>query len=222
MGNDHNDEVYREPEEDREEVDYADELARDGWCLVRPPWHGREDDPLVGAALDADPVARLLLETVGVWPGDRARSFKYFRDATPWVTSAAEILERLRKGKSEDRLRAEGCPATVEETEARLRRVIAALIAAPRPFWDVAYSEESWGRHVREGRFRKAYREAVLHAELWRNPFCGEELFALVALDPSDRREPRQALDRAVYLHIAFPDGFEPVIEDEDNSYDRL
>ncbi|MDP9478723.1 MAG: hypothetical protein M3R38_24075 [Actinomycetota bacterium] len=215
MGNNHND------GHPREEINYASELAQDGWCLVGPPWHGRNDSP-VGIDLDSDPVARLLRETVGVWPGDRSQSFKYFRAATPWVTSAAEILERLRKGKSEDRLRAEGCPGTVEEVEARLRRVIPALRAVPRPFWDVVYSEESWERHVREGRFQKAYTEAVLHAELWRNHDHGKELYAFVALEPSDRREPRPAIDQAVYLHVAFPDGFEPVIEDEDNSYDRF
>ncbi len=223
LGNDHNDGGYRGPDEDWEAVDFAEELARDDWCLVRPPWHGREDYPRVGVALDEDPLARLLLENVAIWRGDRSRSFvppSY--ELTPWVTPAAEIFELLGKGKTEEQRREEGCPVSVGEMEARLRLVIPALLAAPRRFWDPAYSGRSWERHVYDRKSPKTYGEAILHAECWRNPFHGEELYALVALDPSDRREPRRAMDRAVFLHVAFPDGFEPVIEDEDNSYDRF
>ena len=219
---DRNDGGPRGPEDNLEKIDFAGELARDGWCTVHSPWHGREDGPLPGVALDADRVARVLLENVAIWPGDRSRSFRYFRNATPWVACAAEIHELLGRGKTGDRRRSDNCPTSVAETEARLRLVVPALRATPRPFWDVAYSERCWERHVRDGRFQKAYKEATLHAECWRNPFWGEELFAFVALDPSDRRVPRQALDRAVYRHVRFPDGFEPVIEDKDNSFDRF
>ncbi|MDP9437146.1 MAG: hypothetical protein M3P49_00110, partial [Actinomycetota bacterium] len=200
MGTDHNDGGYRGPDEDREEINYADELAQDGWCLVRSPWRGREDDALAGAALDADPVANLLRETVGVWRGDRSRSFvppSY--DVTPWVAPASEILELL--GKTEDRRRAEGCPVSVGEMEARLRLVIPALMAAPRRFWDPTRSARTWERHVYDRKSPKTYGEATLHAEYWRNHDHGEELYAFVALDPLDRREPRQIVDRAVFLH---------------------
>lgn len=209
---------YRGPDEDMEEIDFAEELARDGWGLVRSPWPGREVDPSAGVALDTD-LARVLLENVGVWPGELSRSFRYFRDATPWVTCAAEIHELLVRGKTGDRRRAEGCPTSIAETEARLLRVIPALQNDPHHFWDVAHSEKCWERPVRDGRFQKAYREAVLYAECWQNSFWGEDLYAFVAVDPSDRYEPRRALDRAVFRHVAFPDGFEPVIEDEDNRY---
>ncbi|MDP9440346.1 MAG: hypothetical protein M3P49_16675, partial [Actinomycetota bacterium] len=202
MGTDHNDGGYRGPDEDREEINYADELARDGWCLVRSPWRGREDDALAGAALDADPVARLLLESVAIWRGDRSRSFEPSSyDVTPWVASAAEILELLGKGKTEEQRRARVCPASVGELEARIRRVVPALLAAPHRFWDPAYSQRSWERHVYDRKSPKTYGEATLHAEYWRNHDHGEELYAFVALDPLDRREPRQIVDRAVFLH---------------------
>ncbi|MDP9439828.1 MAG: hypothetical protein M3P49_13985 [Actinomycetota bacterium] len=223
MGNDQNDGGYRGPGEYREEVNFADELAQDGWCPVRPPWHGREDDPPAEIALDKDPLARLLVENVAIWRGDRSRSFTPSSyDVTPWVAPAAEILELLGKGKSEDLRRAGGCPATVKEMEARLRLVIPALMAAPRRFWDPTRSARTWERHVYDRKSPKTYGEAILRAELWQNSFTREELYAFVALNPSDRREPRRAMDRAVYLHVAFPDGFELVIEDEDNSYDRF
>lgn len=220
---DRNDGGLRGPEDNLKEIDYADELLRDDWRPVRPSWHGQGDDPLVGIDLDADPVARLLLENVAIWRGDLSRSFappSY--DVTPWVTSAAEILERLVEGKPGDRRRAEGCPTSVAGTEAVLRRVIPTLLAAPRRYWDPTFSARSWERHV-YGRRKspKAYGEAVLHAELWRDSFYDEELFAFVALDPSDRHVPRNALDLAVYRHVTFPDGFEPVMEDPD-SFERF
>ncbi|MDP9437624.1 MAG: hypothetical protein M3P49_02605, partial [Actinomycetota bacterium] len=206
MGNDQNDGGYRGPGEYREEVNFADELAQDGWRLVRSPWHGREDDALAGAALDVDPVAQLLLDNVGVWRGDRSRSFAPSSyDVTPWVAPAAEILELLGKGKTEEQRRAGGCPVSVGEMEARLRLVMPALMAAPRRFWDPAYSERSWERHVYDRKSPKTYGEATLHAEYWRNHDHGEELYALVALNPSDRRDLRQIVDQAVFLHVAFP-----------------
>ncbi|MDP9475214.1 MAG: hypothetical protein M3R38_05890 [Actinomycetota bacterium] len=220
MAIDRKDQVHRESEEDREELDHADELARDDWRLVSPPWHGREDDPPAEIDLDADPVARLLLDNVAIWRGDRSWSFApSSHDVTPWVAPAAEILELLGKGKTEEQRRAGGCPVSVGEMESRLRRVIPALMAAPRRFWDPTRSAHTWERHVYDRKSPKTYGEATLHAEYWRNHDHGEELYALVALDPSDRREPRPAIDRAVFLHVAFPDGFEPVIEDPDAYY---
>lgn len=220
---DYNDGDYRGPDEDREEIDYAGELARDDWSLVRSSWHGREDDPLAGVGLEEDPVARLLLDNVAIWHGDRSRFFvPSSHDLTPWVTPAAEILELLGKGKSEDLRRAGGCPVSVEEIEARLQLVIPALMAAPRRFWDPTRSALTWRRHVYDRKSPKTYGEAILRAERWQNSFTRGELYAFVAVNPSDRREPRQAIDRAVYRHVGFPDGFEPAIEDEDNIYDRF
>ena len=221
MDFDHNDNGYRGPDEDPEEIDYAGELARDDWGLVRSPWPGRDVAPLAGVALDADLVARVLLENVGVWPGELSWSFRYFRDATPWVTSAAEIHELLVRGKTGDRRRAEGCPTSIADTEARLRLVVPTLRATPRLYWDVADSERCWERHVRDGRFQKTYKEAVLYVETWWDSFWGERLYAFCALDPSDRHVPRRALDRAVFLHVRFPDGFGPVEEDL-GSFDRF
>lgn len=220
---DYDNEDYRRPEDNLEDIDFAKELARDGWCPVRSPWHGREDGPLVRVALDADLVARLLLENVAIWRGDRSRSFMPTSyTVTPWVASAAEILELLVEGKPRDRRRAEGCPTSIAETEALLRRVIPALVTAPRRYWDPTYNARSWERHVYDRKSPKTYGEAVLHAELWHNPFWGEKLYVFVALGPSDRHVPRQVLDRAVFRHVRFPNGPESVVEDEDNSFDRF
>ena len=163
---DRNDGGLRGPEDNLEEIDFAEELARDGWGLMRAPWHGREDGPLAGVALEEDPVARVLLDNVAIWRGDRSRSFvPPSCDVTPWVASAAEILERLGEGKPGDRGRAEGYPTSIARTGALLGRVIPTLLSEPNRFWDPTRSARSWERHVYDRKSPKTYGAAVLRAE---------------------------------------------------------
>ena len=218
MDFDYNDGGPWGPDEDPEEVDYTEELRRGGWLPAYSIWDGWNTRPYA-AILASDRIAALLREKAGIWHPGRSLDLRYCYDATPWVTSVAEIFELLGKNKSEEQRRAEGLPTTLEETHRRLRRVITALQAEPSPFWDPAYDE--WCEDSRMGSANSPhrYRDAYLHGEVWRNGDTLEELYAFFALRPWDRLEPpRKTIDRLVYRHVCFLNRDpEPFVDEEDD-----
>lgn len=204
---------YREPEA-WEEIDRAEELWRGDWYRAGSIWDGWNTRPYA-AISDSDPIAALLREKVGIFHWGRSLDLEHYYDATPWVASAAEIFELLGEGKTEERLRAEGVPTTLEETDRRLRRVITALQAEPGPFWDPCFAEWCEENRVGGANSPHRYKEAYLHGEVWVNGDTLEELYALFALRPGDRLEPRKTIARVVYKHIRLRNrGPEPVVDD--------
>ncbi len=205
---------YLLPDEDREEINYADTLARADWLLVQSDWDGGNNRLHAGISPDADPIADLLRDRVGVWHSGCSEYFHFLEGVGPWAVTAAKVVEW---GTRYPHL-AEDWPTTPEEADLRLRRVIPNLQAdPPSSFWDPSYTEwymGMWGVSPSSERYKDAY----LHAELWRNGDTLEEIYAFVAVKPWDRCPPRRALDREVYWRAcSLNKGLESVVDDADD-----
>jgi hypothetical protein len=86
---------------------------------------------------------------------------------------------------------------------ARLRRLVNLLQQGTRRFYDPSFDEWCFESRINASpdspnRFKEAY----LHAELWRNEGTGEELWALVALREG-WRVPEEAIEEAVWSRVA-------------------
>ncbi len=191
-------------DDEPEGEDYAGKLAELGWH--------RDERPLVspqGALsegeidLDQDPVARALRHRVPIHYDDHSPSYNV-PISGPQVFSAEEAWGWEARDKTEEELRSSGWPATPEEMATHLRRVISLLQEQPYPFYDPRTAHFYYWEF--EGKFEewddpeKFCREALLHAEVWRNDETSEELFALVALQPG-WSPPREDLEYAVWVH---------------------
>jgi hypothetical protein len=198
---------------EEENVDYLDELTRSGWHFVSSKWNLPAGAPSTAQTdLDEDTVARRLRDKVGIYHG-RQESFEYYSDATPVVLSATDIF------KLEAWMPSTGWPSTPWEMKAHLRRVVIPLLQAKAyPFWDPGMAEWCAQREIplRRVRDEKKYKEAWLHAEMWKHEDTFEELWALVALMEPQWRPPTKAIVRAVWRYVTGHD------EEEDLTLRRL
>ena len=204
-----------------EEIDYAEELRRGDWLPAYSIWDGWSTRPYAPIP-DLDPIAVLLREKAGIWHPGRSQDFWHYYDATPYVTSVAEVFDLLGTGKTEEQRRAEGLPTTVKETDLRLRQVTTALQAEPSLFWDPGYSEWCADSRMGSASSPHRYKEAYLHGEVWRNGDTLQEIHVFYALRPWDRLEPpRKTIERLVHHHVCFLNRDpEPIVdEDEDDDF---
>ena len=104
---------------------------------------------------------------------------------------------------------------------ARLGRLVNLLQQEAHQFYDPSFDEWCFESRINASldspnRFKEAY----LHAELWRNEGTGEELWALVALREG-RRVPEGAIEEAVWSRVAPRDTTdEIVLEKPDHEYE--
>ena len=119
-------------------------------------------------------------------------------DDTPLVLSTEDVPEL----EGEDP-QAGTRPITPEEMGTLLGRVVNLLQQEAHRFYDPNFDEWCFESRINAppdspNRFKEAY----LHAELWRNGDTGVELWALVALREG-WRVPEEAIEEAVWSHAA-------------------
>lgn len=185
--------------------DYAGKLAELGWHrderpLVSPP------EALSEGSINPneDPVARALRHRVPIHYGYQSSNYNV-PISGPQVFTAEETLDWEVPDKTEGELRSCGWPATLEEMATYLRRVISLLQEQPYPFYDprtVHFYYWEFERKFEEWDDPEKFcREALLHAEVWRNEETSEELWALIALQPG-WSPPREELEYTVWVHV--------------------
>jgi hypothetical protein len=183
--------------------------------------HSTENRAAIGRiSEDAPPgeerVADALRRRVPIYHGGRAKRKWHVGDDTPLVLSAEEVTE-LEPEEPPSGAR----PTTPEEMGARLGRLVNLLQQKVHRFYDPNFDEWCFESRINASldspnRFKEAY----LHADLWRNESTGEELWALVALREG-RRVPEEAIDEAVWSRAAArPMTDETALEVSDNDFE--
>ena len=184
-----------EPEEE-EEVDCLAELTELGWYRAGSAFVA-ENVP-EGVPLGEEWVADALCRRVPIYRGGREKRRWHVGHDTPLVLSAEEVPEL-----EDEEPQAGARPTKPEEMGARLRRLVNLLQQGTRRFYDPSFDEWCFESRINASpdspnRFKEAY----LHAELWRNEGTGEELWALVALREG-WRVPEEAIEEAVWSRVA-------------------
>jgi hypothetical protein len=189
-----------ESDEEEDEEDYLGELTELGWHRVLTTFDtgsaSGNDLPYA-----KDPVVQELRYRVPIYRGKQTRWWDV-GNTTPWVGTAEDVFELRPKGKSDEELRSLGWPATQEEMEERLGRVITFLQQRPHNFYDPGYAQWFFEQHIEMPKDREKWcKEASLHVELWRNEQTSEELLALVALQ-KNWSVPDGEIERAVLWRV--------------------
>jgi hypothetical protein len=202
-----------DPEEE-EEVDCLGELTGRGWYRAESAFV-TENVP-EGAPPGEERATDALRRRVPIYHGGRAKRKWHVGDDTPLVLSAEEVTE-LEPEEPPSGAR----PTTPEEMGARLGRLVNLLQQKVHRFYDPNFDEWCFERRINApldspNRFKEAY----LHAELWRNGDTGVELWALVALREG-RRVPEEAIEEAVWSRAAArPMTDETALEVSDNDFE--
>jgi hypothetical protein len=180
-------------------VNHLAELTDLGWYRSQTVFteDSSEDYPL-----DKDPVVRRLRYDIPIYQG-RCLDARNELDDSPWAVTAEDVFKLEADKKTAEELRSMGWPATPEEMDAHLRRIIPLLQGGTHRFYNPGTDE--WYTLCPDappfsGNLEKLCKEAYLHAELWVNEESGQELWALTAL-----REgwgtPDSEIERQVWLH---------------------
>ena len=202
-----------DPEEE-EEVDCLAELTKLGWYRAESAFV--TENAAYVAVPGEERAADALRRRVPIYHGGRAKRKWHVGDDTPLVLSAEEVSE-LEAEEPTSGVR----PATAEDMGARLGRLVNLLQQEAHQFYDPSFDEWCFESRINASldspnRFKEAY----LHAELWRNEGTGEELWALVALREG-RRVPEGAIEEAVWSRVAPRDTTdEIVLEKPDHEYE--
>jgi hypothetical protein len=121
--------------------------------------------------------------------------------------------------ETEEELRSAGWPATLEEMDAHLKRIIPLLQRGPLPFYDPGL--DHWYCYAQDApRFsgdpEKLCKPAYLHVERWVNEETREEIWALTALREG-WRPPDKAIEGAVLGRVTSSRIEEYTLEDLDD-----
>lgn len=100
-------------------------------------------------------------------------------------------------------MRSDGWPATPEEMDAHLKRIVPLLQRGPLPFYDPGLELWYCWAPVAPSLSdpEKVCKPAYLHAERWVNEEASEEIWALTALREG-WRPPDKAIEGAVLLRL--------------------